>query len=87
MSIATVRRRVGALEGVASLTLLSNAPPLTLPEIEALVRRLEEGDRFTAQELMRIESRGSISHGEFLIRVTQGRLVAKRYVGVDPAWI
>ncbi|HYW46819.1 MAG TPA: hypothetical protein VE959_28390 [Bryobacteraceae bacterium] len=87
MAIATIRRRVGALESVASLALIPDEPPLTLPELDALVRRLEEGDRFGGQELKRIERQGPICHGEFLIRVTQGKVFAKRYVGVDSAEI
>jgi len=85
MSIATIRRRVGTLEGTAGLALLSNAPPLTLPEIENLVRRLEEDDGFSREELNRMERHGLIMHGEFMIRVTEGKLAAKRYIGVDLA--
>jgi len=58
--MATIRRRVGALESAASSALVPNEPPLTLPEIDALVRRLEEGDRFGGQELKRIERQGPI---------------------------
>jgi hypothetical protein len=87
MAIATVRRRVSTLEGVARLALISNAPPLTLPELEAIVRRLEEGDGFTGEELRRMERHGAICHGESLITVFQGELVAKRYIGVDASQI
>jgi len=38
------------------------------------VRRLDEGDRFSGEELKRMERHGAICHGEFLIRVFQGKL-------------
>ena len=85
MAIATIRRRVSTLEGMARLALISNAPLLTPPEIEALVRRVEERDPFTREELRRMERHRAICHGEFLITVNQGRLCVKRYIGLDLA--
>ena len=85
--MATIQRRVSTLETMASLTLLANLPPLTQGEIEAIVRRVEMRDNFTQQEVTRIERHGTICHGEFLIRVFQGNLVAKRYIGLDSSEI
>jgi hypothetical protein len=81
--LATIRRRVGRLEGDAMFVPLLDYPPLTSPEIEAIARRVKTGEPLTREELDRLHRQKSVAGGEFIISASQGNVTVKQYVGVD----
>jgi hypothetical protein len=87
MPLATIRRRVGRLEGDAMFVTLGDYPPLTSPEIEAIACRVKMGEALTREELDRLHRESPIVDGEFLITASRGNVFVKHYIGVDSAEI
>ena len=87
MSLAGIRRRVGKLQTVIVVDRLPGYPPLTADEIEALAKRMADGQTWTEEETARVIRQCPISQGELMITAYGGHVTMKRYVGVDPAWI
>jgi hypothetical protein len=87
MPLATIRRRVGRLEGVAMFLSPVEYPPFTLPEIEAIAYRVKVGELLTREELDRLHREKSVVGGEFIISANRGNVTVKQYVGVDSAEI
>ncbi len=83
MPIASIRRRVGALESVIAIAPLVAYPPLTPVEMEAVARRAQMGQRLTRDEVARLHQHSPIVAGELLITARRGLVVVKRYGGVD----
>jgi hypothetical protein len=83
MPLATIRRRVGWLEGDAMFLSLVDYPPFTLPEIEAIAYRVQVGEPLTREELDRLHRQRSVAGGEFIISANRGNVTVKQYVGVD----
>ncbi|MGA2271326.1 MAG: hypothetical protein ABSH44_22895 [Bryobacteraceae bacterium] len=87
MSLVSIRRRVGKLQTVIVVDPLPGHPPLTADEIEALARRMADGQTWTEEEMARVIRQCPISQGQLMITAYGGQVTIKRYVGVDPAWI
>jgi hypothetical protein len=87
MPLATIRRRVGRLEGDAMFLTLAEYLPLTSPEIEAIARRVQVGEPLTREDLDRLHRESPIVDGEFLITASRGNVFVKHYIGVDSAEI
>jgi hypothetical protein len=87
MPLASIRRRVGRLEGVAMFLSLVEYPPLTSPEIEAIAYRVEVGEPLTREEVDRLHHQSPIIEGELLITAYRGNVTIKRYGGLDLAEI
>jgi hypothetical protein len=87
MPIASIRRRVGALERVIDVVPVVEYPPLTSVEVEAVARRAQMGLRLTRKEVARLEQHSPIIAGEVLITAHRGDVFVKRYIGVDLAQI
>ena len=85
MAIASIRRRVVKLEGVAMFAAVVDYPPLTSAEINAIACRVRAGNRLTADELARLEQQSPIVDGELLISTHGGTVFIKRYGGLDLA--
>jgi hypothetical protein len=81
MSIASIERRLGALEAAWPST--RQYPVLTPAELSDIARRIQSGEEPTKVELDRIERQSPITHGEFLMTCYHGQLFVKRYIGVD----
>ena len=87
MPLASIRRRVGRLEGEGMFMSPVEYPPLTSPEIEAIAGRVQMGGPLTREELDRLQRQSPIVDGELLISASRGQVFIKRYVGVDAAEI
>jgi hypothetical protein len=87
MPLATIRRRVGRLEGDAMFLTLPEYPPLTSPEIEGIAYRVKMGEPLTREEMDRLHRQKSVVGGEFIISASRGNVFVKHYIGVDSAEI
>ena len=83
MPLATIRRRVGRLEGDAMFLTFAEYPPLTSPQIEAIARRVRMGEPLTREELDRLHRQKSVVGGEFVISASRGSVTVKQYVAID----
>jgi hypothetical protein len=83
--MATIRRRLGALEKGAGWPSPGEYDLLTPPEVEDIARRAREGETITRVELSRIERQSPISQGEILMTCHHGQLWVKRYIGINLA--
>jgi hypothetical protein len=83
MPIASIRRRIVALESVIAVVPEVDYPPLTPLEIEAVARRAQMGQRLTRDEAARLSQHSPIIAGELLITAHRGLIWVKRYGGVD----
>ena len=83
MPLATIRRRVGRLEGDAMFLSLIEYPPLTSPEIEAIACRVKMGEPLIREEVDRLHRQKSVAGGEFIISANRGNVTVKQYVRVD----
>ena len=54
MPLASIRRRVGRLEGDAMFLSLVEYPPLTSPEIEGIACRIKIGEPLSREEVDRL---------------------------------
>jgi hypothetical protein len=81
MPMTSIRRRVGRL--AECFTVPRDYPPLTRAEVEDLALRIRTGGQITGEEIERVESKGSVVRGEYVMHVAHGRLTYKRYVGID----
>jgi len=59
--------------------------PLTSDKIEALTEKLREGIRLDIGEVAWLEQQTRLLHGEYLIAVHNGRVIAGCYTGIDVA--
>ena len=58
--------------------------PAFLPqEIQAIEQRILRGDRFTREEISRMERHSPLIEGEALITCHRGSYFMKRYLGID----
>ena len=87
MSIAGLRRRLGALEATCGWTPVDKYPPLTPAQIAEIERRARHGEEPTKLELARVERQSPIIDGELLMTSYGGRLFMKRYLGIDLAQV
>jgi hypothetical protein len=85
MSIAGIRRRLGALEAAGNWILVGKYPPLTRSEIVDIEMRARRGEEPTKLELARIEVQSPVIDGELLMTARRGQLFMKRYWGLDLA--
>ena len=85
MALPTIRRRLGKLENVFVVDRFAGYPPLTTQEIEALAKRMAEGQEWADVETGRIVKQCPIIQGELLISANRGEVFVKRYLGVDLA--
>ena len=85
MAIASIRRRIQALESVILVDSLVEYAPLTSVEINAIAHRVQMGQRLTNEEVTRLERQSPIVEGELLISAHRGDVFIKRYIGVDVA--
>ena len=83
MAIASLRRRISALEGVMAPVV--DYPPLTAAEVEAIARRVQAGDWLSAEEVDRLEQHCPIIHGELLVTARKRVVTIKRYITLDLA--
>jgi hypothetical protein len=67
MAMASIHRRVGALEVVMAGARAPGYPPFTLSEMGAIARRVQLGERLTKTELGRLERQSPIINGELLM--------------------
>jgi hypothetical protein len=59
------------------------ASPLTAPEIENILQRVQNGHALQFSELPRIEAHGHIVGKNLIISVHRGAVKVKRYLGID----
>jgi hypothetical protein len=85
MPIASIRRRVGRLEGSGLFVSLADYPPLSSAEVEAIGYRVRDGEPLTREELDRLHRQRSAVGGEFVISANRGSVTVKHYGGVDLA--
>jgi hypothetical protein len=85
MPLASIRRRVGKLEGVAMFVTLVDYPPFKSSEIEAIAFRVKVGNPLTKEEVDRLQRQSPIVDGELLITAYRGNVTIKRYGSLDLA--
>ena len=85
MAIASIRRRIQALESVILIASFVEYEPLTSVEINAIAHRAQMGRQLTQEEVARLERQSPIVEGELLISAHRGDVFIKRYIGVDLA--
>jgi hypothetical protein len=83
MPLATIRRRLGRLEGDARFLTVAEYPPLTSQEIESIAYRVQVGEPLTREEVDRLHRQRSMAGGEFIVSANRGNVTVKQYVGVD----
>ena len=85
MTGAAIRRRVRNLECAFASAFMPNYPPPLGYEIADIERRARAGETLTRAELDRIEQHSPVIDGEIMMVCHGGRLIVKRYPGVDLA--
>jgi len=85
MTSASIRRRVRNLEGAFALALMQNHPPLSRSEIADVERRARSGETLGRAELDRLEQHSPVIDREIMMVCHGGRLIVKRYPGIDLA--
>jgi len=85
MPIASIQRRVSALETIVALTRTPEYAALTSSEIDGIARRIQKGEALTRVELDRLERQSPIAQGELLMTCHCGQVNVKRYIGIDLA--
>ena len=87
MPIASIRRRLSALETLGLWLRAPNFPPFTSAEVAEIAGRIQLGARLDRIELDRLERQSPIIDGELLMTCHRGQVFVKRYVGVNLAEI
>jgi len=83
MPAPTIRRRIGALEGVLIEHPVVEFAPLTPAEIDNIERRVRLREPITRMEIQRLENPRPILQGSVIITCNKGHLCVKRYEGID----
>jgi hypothetical protein len=87
LPIASIRRRLSALETLGLWLRAPNFPPFTAAEVAEIAGRIQTGARLNRIELGRLEKQSPIMDGELLMTCHRGQVFVKRYVGVNLAEI
>jgi hypothetical protein len=85
MAVSRIRRRLKMLEETGLFSAPRVCRPLVPDDIEILIKKLRQGTRLDLAEVASLEQQTPVIHGEYLIAAHNGRVIAKRYIGIDVA--
>jgi hypothetical protein len=85
MPLARIRQRLIALEKIGTWARIGKLPPLTSAEIADIAERCRRREWITKVEMARVARQSPIVDGEIIMTGYRGKLIIKRYVGVNLA--
>jgi len=83
LPIASIRRRLSALETLGLWLHAPNFPPFTSAEVAEIAGRIQAGARLDRIEVGRLEKQSPIIDGELLMTCHRGHVFVKRYTWVS----
>jgi hypothetical protein len=87
LPIASIRRRLNALETLGLWLRAPDFRPFTSAGVTEIAGRVQTGSRLDKIELGRLEKQSPIIDGELLMTCHRGQVFVKRYLGVNLAEI